>query len=135
MSLHSTVDATTWPPVDPPSPSFVMDSKPIELSPEQQEVLDTVKAGKNVFFTGAAGTGKSVLLREIVNWCRGRKILAVTASTGIASINIGGQTLHSWAGIGLGIWPAHHLAAKIIGVRDCMQTKKRMVGDMYVTRL
>ncbi|TFK57648.1 hypothetical protein OE88DRAFT_158662 [Heliocybe sulcata] len=28
--------------------------------------------------------------------------LAVTAATGIASINIGGKTLHSWAGVGLG---------------------------------
>ena len=53
-----------------------------------------------------AGTGKSVLLRQIIGWARGRRMddtdVAVTASTGMAAVNIGGVTLHSWAGIGLG---------------------------------
>lgn len=37
-----------------------------QLSPEQSAVLNRVMRGENVFFTGAAGTGKSVLLRAIV---------------------------------------------------------------------
>lgn len=54
-----------------------------------------------------AGTGKSVLLRQIISWARARRRnadtdVAVTASTGMAAVNIGGVTLHSWAGIGLG---------------------------------
>lgn len=54
-----------------------------------------------------AGTGKSVLLRQIISWARGRSEtnklrVAVTASTGMAAVNVGGVTLHSWAGIGLG---------------------------------
>lgn len=59
-----------------------------------------------------AGTGKSVLLREIISWARKRHQtdigghhrvdVAVTASTGMAAVNIGGVTLHSWAGIGFG---------------------------------
>ncbi|TFK57657.1 hypothetical protein OE88DRAFT_159450 [Heliocybe sulcata] len=66
-----------------------------------------VQEGQSVFFTGSAGTGKSVLLREIIRSCKRQgmrigKQLAVTAATGIASVNIGGKTLHSWAGIGLG---------------------------------
>lgn len=88
-----------------------------KLSDEQRAVLDMVKRGKNVFFTGSAGTGKSVLLREIIKHCRqghwGR--LAITASTGIASVNIGGSTLHSWAGIGLGKEPADKLVGKLLG--------------------
>ena len=97
----------------------------IQLSPEQREVLDVVKSGKSVFFTGAAGTGKSVLLREIIGWGQlsGRKS-AVTASTGIASINIGGSTLHSWAGIGLGQETKEALVARIFGM-DMYQRKKR----------
>ncbi|KAL1670800.1 hypothetical protein GGF50DRAFT_93791, partial [Schizophyllum commune] len=46
----------------------------IELSPEQRLVLDMVKTGKNVFFTGPAGTGKSVLLREIIKVFKDRKL-------------------------------------------------------------
>jgi ATP-dependent DNA helicase PIF1 len=42
-----------------------------------------------------------VLLRQIISWARKRDV-AVTASTGMAAVNIGGVTLHSWAGIGLG---------------------------------
>lgn len=45
-----------------------------------------------------------MLLRQIIGWARGRRDtdVAVTASTGMAAVNIGGVTLHSWAGIGLG---------------------------------
>lgn len=87
------------------------------LSSDQQYVLDLVKSGRNVFFTGAAGTGKSILLKEIISWCRGpgHKTLAVTASTGIASVNIGGSTLHSWAGVGLAKECAEDLLGKIRG--------------------
>ncbi|THH28278.1 hypothetical protein EUX98_g5905 [Antrodiella citrinella] len=89
----------------------------ILLSDEQRAVLDMVKRGKNVFFTGSAGTGKSVLLREIIKHCRSGRWgrLAITASTGIASVNIGGSTIHSWAGIGLGKETAQKLVGKLIG--------------------
>lgn len=89
------------------------------LSEEQQHVLDLVtEHKKSVFFTGSAGTGKSVLLREIIATLR-RKFLrepdriAVTASTGLAACNIGGVTLHSFAGIGLGKEEVPELVKKI----------------------
>ncbi|KAI0762728.1 PIF1-like helicase-domain-containing protein [Fomes fomentarius] len=90
----------------------------IQLSPDQLYVLAKVKNGESVFFTGSAGTGKSVLLREIKNACGGRPsaLLGVTASTGIASVNIGGCTLHSWAGIGLGKEDKDALVGKILGL-------------------
>ncbi|KAI0803025.1 PIF1-like helicase-domain-containing protein [Irpex lacteus] len=77
----------------------------IQLSHEQRRVLDIAKSGRSIFFTGAAGTGKSVLLREIIRWGRshyGTDHVAVTAPTGIAANNIGGGTIYSWAGIELG---------------------------------
>ncbi|KAF9270563.1 hypothetical protein L218DRAFT_42997 [Marasmius fiardii PR-910] len=88
-------------------------SDAINLSPEQVKVLKQVKNGRSLFYTGSAGTGKSVLLREIIKWFgESRKKLAITASTGIAAINIGGTTVHSWAGIGLGLEPAEKIAIK-----------------------
>jgi ATP-dependent DNA helicase PIF1 len=61
------------------------------------------------------GTGKSLLLREIIQHFGGSSSsrLAITASTGIAAVNIGGQTIHSWSGIGLGDMEAKKLAERI----------------------
>jgi hypothetical protein len=61
-------------------------------------VLDAVLAGKNVFFTGNAGTGKSFLLRKILD-ALPKEGTVCTASTGIAACAVGGLTLHSFAGI------------------------------------
>lgn len=44
--------------------------QPVKLSKEQQMVLTAVRSGKNVFFTGSAGTGKSFLMKRILGWCR-----------------------------------------------------------------
>lgn len=91
----------------------------ISLSSEQKHVLDlVVKNGQSVFFTGPAGTGKSVLMRAIIaelkkKWARDPERLSVTASTGLAACNIGGQTLHSFAGIGLGKEDVPTLVKKI----------------------
>lgn len=89
------------------------------LSDEQKKVLDLVVEGKkSVFFTGSAGTGKSVLMREIISVLRRKNKrepdrVAVTASTGLAACNIGGVTLHSFGGIGLGKEDAEELIKKV----------------------
>ncbi|RDB15851.1 ATP-dependent DNA helicase PIF1 [Hypsizygus marmoreus] len=88
------------------------------LSQEQTQILKLVQDGNSVFYTGSAGTGKSVLLREIIKTLRKKYVkipdaIAITASTGIAACNIGGVTIHSFAGIGLGIESAEDLASKI----------------------
>jgi ATP-dependent DNA helicase PIF1 len=92
---------------------------PITLSDEQKRVLDLViNQQKSVFFTGSAGTGKSVLMRAIIAELRKKFIreperVAVTASTGLAACNIGGVTLHSFGGIGLGKEDVPALVKKI----------------------
>jgi ATP-dependent exoDNAse (exonuclease V) alpha subunit len=71
--------------------------KPIELSGEYQEVLDTLEhTQQSVFITGRAGTGKSTLL----NLFRGttKKKVVVLAPTGVAALNVKGQTIHSFFG-------------------------------------
>lgn len=91
----------------------------IHLSEEQKHVIDlVVDSNKSVFFTGSAGTGKSVLLREIISVLRKKYLretdrVAITASTGLAACNVGGVTLHSFAGIGLGKEDVTELVKKI----------------------
>jgi hypothetical protein len=48
---------------------------------------------QNLFITGQAGTGKSTLLGELRKYCQAENIsFAITAPTGIAAINVSGQT-------------------------------------------
>lgn len=72
-------------------------------------------APRNVFLTGMAGTGKSHLLRRWLEIAPEDKTIALTASTGIAALNIGGMTIHRWAGIGIGDKPIKGLALNILG--------------------
>lgn len=98
------------------------------LSDEQKKVFNLVtEERKSVFFTGSAGTGKSVLMREIIRGLRDKhkfepERVAVTASTGLAACNVGGVTLHSFAGIGLGKEAVPELVKKI---KRNAKTKKR----------
>lgn len=50
--------------------------------------------GRSVFLTGKAGTGKTTFLREVVE--NSSKRVVVVAPTGIAAINAGGVTIHSF---------------------------------------
>ncbi|KAI6096915.1 hypothetical protein EDD16DRAFT_1499868 [Pisolithus croceorrhizus] len=68
-------------------------SKPkVVLSQEQTQILQLVEEGKSLFYTGSAGTGKSVLLREIIKSLRKRynkspDAIAITASTGMYALH------------------------------------------------
>jgi hypothetical protein len=67
----------------------------------QKDALHILKLGTSVFLTGGAGTGKSHVLKEYIEYLKNHEIPhAVTASTGIAATHIGGVTIHSWSGIG-----------------------------------
>jgi ATP-dependent DNA helicase PIF1 len=100
-------------------PTPVVAVEPVFLSEEQKSILAAVvEEGKSIFFTGSAGTGKSVLMKSIITRLRNMHAkepdrVAVTASTGLAAVNIDGTTLHSFAGIGLGKEPATELLKKI----------------------
>ncbi|AYU81714.1 hypothetical protein LdCL_320022250 [Leishmania donovani] len=72
------------------------------LTREQATVCDLACQGASLFIGGEAGTGKSHLLRAIAAklTAQGYRI-AITASTGIAALNIGGNTFHSTFGVPL----------------------------------
>lgn len=71
-----------------------MNDTPITLTPEQEQALKLMLSGKNVFLTGEAGTGKSTILRRFREECPRECVFL--APTGIAAINVGGATLHSF---------------------------------------
>ena len=64
-----------------------------ELSESQSRAFDLMKSGRNVFLTGEAGSGKTTVVREFLKQAHDA---VVVAPTGIAAINSGGQTIHSF---------------------------------------
>ncbi len=68
----------------------------------QTEALTILKTGKNIFVTGAAGSGKTYVINQYIQYLRSHNIsIGITASTGIAATHMGGVTIHSWSGIGI----------------------------------
>ncbi len=88
---------------NPPSYKKKLNEKRIEienlqLGEEQQKIFDILEnQNKNMFITGRAGTGKSALLQYFKY--KSKKRLVVVAPTGVAALNVGGQTIHSLFGI------------------------------------
>lgn len=68
----------------------------------QDEALAILESGQSVLLTGAAGTGKTYVLRKFIRRARedGRTV-SVTATTGLAATHLNGATIHAWAGIGV----------------------------------
>ena len=67
----------------------------MQHTPEFERALQIVeRTGTNLFLTGKAGTGKTTFLRYLVT--HSSKRLVVLAPTGIAAINAGGSTIHSF---------------------------------------
>jgi hypothetical protein len=68
----------------------------------QAQALSIMKTGVNVYLTGSAGSGKTYLLNQYIDYLKKHNIaVAVTASTGIAATHMQGMTIHGWAGIGI----------------------------------
>ncbi len=77
----------------------------MEINPQIQEVLDALgMPGTNLFITGRAGTGKSTLLRHLVDTAD-LGPTAVLAPTGVAAINVGGETIHHFFRFRPGVTP------------------------------
>jgi len=79
--------------------------KNIVFTPLQKLAFDKYLKGENIFITGPGGSGKSALIKAIVENAKKRnKQVQVCGMTGCAAVLLDGcnaKTLHSWAGIGL----------------------------------
>lgn len=77
---------------------------PINLDASFKIALDTLNnSTENVFLTGNAGTGKSTLLDHFRN--NTEKNVAVVAPTGVAALNVRGETIHSFFGFPPNVTP------------------------------
>lgn len=74
----------------------------IEINPEFEQALNIIQnTHRHLFITGKAGTGKSTLLEYCHNNCN--KNLVLLAPTGVAALNIKGQTIHRFFGFPINI--------------------------------
>ena len=73
----------------------------IEFSEEQLQSITITDSGSNVFITGPGGTGKSVLVKYLIERYSKFKRLSVCALTGVAAelLDCGAKTIHSWSSI------------------------------------
>lgn len=112
---YPTIQLSTQMPTEAAEPTGKV-VKPMILLDEQEYILQQALNGTSLFYTGSAGTGKSVLLKAIIKALKKkyrRGNVAVTASTGLAACNIGGITLHGFSGVGLGNEPVDKLLTKV----------------------
>lgn len=84
--------------------SIIESTNTISKSPAASQIkaLEKVMSGSNVFITGGGGSGKSYIVRVIIQTLQTflkDTELAITASTGLAALPLKGMTIDSWAGI------------------------------------
>ena len=80
----------------------------LPLSAEQKAVFELIEnTREHVFVTGRAGTGKSTLLNHL-SWNTSKQ-LVISAPTGVAALNVGGQTIHSLFRLPIGVIADHDI--------------------------
>jgi len=94
----------------------------LTLSAEQAAVFDAIETTReNIFVTGRAGTGKSTLLNHL-SWNTSKQVV-ICAPTGVAALNVGGQTIHSLFRLPIGVIADHPIEQsaelrKLLGTID-----------------
>jgi ATP-dependent DNA helicase PIF1 len=105
------------------------------MNEKQQYVFDKVREGRNVFLTGEPGTGKSYTIHAIIEWAQKNGIkIGVTGMTGVAAVLIGGVTLHSFLGIGLGQESIEALIYKV-SRKDKLARKLRRLQTLIIDEI
>lgn len=104
-------------------------------TPTQKQALEKMFSGKNICLTGSAGTGKTYLLQILKQWAeQNNKKVAITALTGTAAFLLGGKTIHSWSGIGLGTSCVESIVEKCT-MRKHLRTKWRNTDILVIDEI
>ena len=97
------------------------------LSAEQAAVFELIEnTRENIFVTGRAGTGKSTLLNHL-SWNTDKQVV-IAAPTGVAALNVGGQTIHSLFRLPIGVI-ADHAIDQLPELRKLLNTIDTLVID------
>jgi ATP-dependent DNA helicase PIF1 len=97
------------------------------LSEKQNYVIQCALRGMSLLITGPAGTGKSFTLKHLITLLMAQKRdVVISGSTGIAALGIGGATVNSLLGLGLGTNPAEEIAAHVKRKQEIYDRWKRM---------
>jgi ATP-dependent DNA helicase PIF1 len=95
------------------------------LNEKQRFAIEQTINGENVLITGPAGTGKSYTIKFIIELLHtNKKNIGLTATTGTAAFIIGGQTIHSFMGLGI---TNSSLADIFINIKKHSSIYKRLV--------
>jgi ATP-dependent DNA helicase PIF1 len=101
-----------------PALPCVMVSTPdndIVLNDRQAYAFKTICGGKSVLLSGEAGTGKTEIIKKFHRDYFRRLKIGLTSTTGTSALLMGGTTLHSYLGIGLGNGSVDYLVSMIRG--------------------
>jgi ATP-dependent DNA helicase PIF1 len=109
------------PTIEKPPPKQIVKQKNITLNKKQQSAYNALVAGTSVFLTGEAGTGKTEVIKKVRDDFENRRNVALTSTTGTSALLMGGVTLHSYLGIGLGQGTAKWLADMIMKKKYLMK--------------
>ena len=98
----------------------------MEQNQELRTAWDFVEnTGRSIFLTGKAGTGKTTFLKEVMAGSRKRPI--VVAPTGVAAINAGGVTIHSFFQLPFSPYVP---GAKVESKFDFSKEKRKIIASM-----
>lgn len=106
------------------------------LCPEQQHLVDLILQGRNVFYTGSAGCGKSTVLKAALTTLRNKgQCVYVVAPTGRAALQVNGMSTWSYMG-----WtPDHHKLTmkklKTTGFRTHVQKRLRETDVIIIDEI